>query len=102
VGRAAVPAIVPVVEATCRSLAFMAGTAARPTIKQFQKISNCSATTPGQKTVTNLRCQSLDLKSKHLVRTGSGRHYSRRRNERSVVFPRAPERLAKCLHSMLT
>ena len=39
-GRAAVPAIAPVVEATCRSLAFMAGTAARPTIKQFQKILN--------------------------------------------------------------
>jgi len=38
VGRAAVPAIGPVVEATCRSLARvrMAGTAARPT-KQFQK-----------------------------------------------------------------
>jgi hypothetical protein len=35
VGRAAVPAIVPVVEATCRSLAFMAGTAARPTIKKL-------------------------------------------------------------------
>jgi hypothetical protein len=36
VGRASVPAIAPVVEATCRSLESMAGTAARPTVVPAQ------------------------------------------------------------------